>query len=60
MVAKNDITGDSIQSRTSSKQYTDNYDKIFRKSQQQIDDEKALDEAFDDIERLKNLRNEQK
>jgi hypothetical protein len=60
MVAKNDITGDSIQSRSSSKQYNDNYDKIFRKSQQQIDDEKALDEAFDDIERLKNLRNEQK
>lgn len=31
MVAKNDITGDSIQSRTSTKAYQDNYDLIFRK-----------------------------
>ncbi len=31
MVARNDITGDAIQSRTSSKAYSDNYDNIFRK-----------------------------
>ena len=31
MVAKNDITGDSISSRVNSKQYEDNFDRIFRK-----------------------------
>ena len=31
MATKNDVTGDSIRSRTSSKAYRDNYDKIFRK-----------------------------
>jgi hypothetical protein len=31
MVAKNDITGDKIQSKTPSKSYEDNYDNIFRK-----------------------------
>ena len=29
MVTKNDVTGDSIQSKVSSKQYLDNYDTIF-------------------------------
>jgi len=31
MVAKNDITGDAIQSRPTSKDYGDNFDRIFRK-----------------------------
>jgi hypothetical protein len=31
MVARNDITGDAIQSRVSSKAYSDNYENIFRK-----------------------------
>ena len=31
MVARNDITGDAIQSRASSKAFNDNYDLIFRK-----------------------------
>ena len=31
MTAKNDVTGDSIRSRTANKAYRDNYDKIFRK-----------------------------
>lgn len=30
MVAKNDITGDSIQTKTATQSYRDNYDKIFR------------------------------
>ena len=34
MVARNDITGDSIQSRTNSKAYQDNYDLIFRKKKE--------------------------
>lgn len=31
MVAKNDITGDAIQSKSNSKEYGDNFDRIFRK-----------------------------
>ena len=34
MVAKNDITGDSIKSRTNSKAYQDNYDLIFGKKKE--------------------------
>jgi hypothetical protein len=45
MVAKNDITGDSIQS-IPSKAYSDNYDAIFRKAEtNQADSLKATDEA---------------
>ena len=32
MVARNDITGDAIQTKTASKAYHDNYDLIFRKN----------------------------
>ena len=31
MVAKNDITGDLIQSKTNNKAFEDNFDRIFRK-----------------------------
>lgn len=34
MVAKNDITGDSIQTRATSDRYRDNYDLIFKKGQE--------------------------
>lgn len=30
--AKNDITGDSLRSKSSNQKYVDNYDAIFRKS----------------------------
>jgi hypothetical protein len=33
MVAKNDITGDSIQTKDSSEAYRNNYDLIFRKKE---------------------------
>lgn len=33
MTAKNDITGDSIQSRVASQKYIDNYDRIFRRNE---------------------------
>ena len=36
MVTKNDITGDNIRSRTSTKQYSDNYDSIFLKNKLEI------------------------
>lgn len=34
MVAKNDITGDAIKSRTNNQAYQDNYDLIFRKKKE--------------------------
>jgi len=47
MVAKNDITGDSIQSKVTSQKYRDNYDDIFRKV-----DHKEGDEV-DQLNRIK-------
>lgn len=32
MVARNDVTGDAIQTKTASQSYRDNYDLIFRKN----------------------------
>ena len=37
MAAKNDVTGDSIRSKASSKAYRDNYDKIFGKKKKKED-----------------------
>jgi len=34
MASKNDITGDTIQTKTISDAYRDNYDRIFRKDKQ--------------------------
>ncbi len=36
MVARNDITGDAIQTKSASKAYQDNYDLIFRKNTMQV------------------------
>jgi hypothetical protein len=36
MVARNDITGDVIQSKTATQSYRDNYDNIFRKNKMQV------------------------
>ena len=36
MATKNDITGDSIQTKGTSKDYRDNYDIIFRKKDEDI------------------------
>ena len=35
MVSKNDITGDSIQTKGTSENYRNNYDLIFRKNQKE-------------------------
>jgi hypothetical protein len=48
MAAKNDITGDSIASRVNSKQYEDNFDRIFRKK------DIASDKPEDGDQRLNN------
>lgn len=36
MVARNDITGDAIQTKGTSNSYRDNYDNIFRKNKVQV------------------------
>ena len=36
MATKNDVTGDTIQSRTNNKKYSDNWDKIFGKKDKEI------------------------
>jgi len=36
LVTKNEITGDSIQSKVTSKSYLDNYDAIFNKKDQKL------------------------
>lgn len=36
MVTKNDVTGDSIQTKVTSKKYLDNYDAIFGKKNQKV------------------------
>ena len=47
MAAKNDITGDSIQTRQSSKQYQENLDKIFGdKSEEKARKAKEKEEYF--------------
>ena len=33
MVSRNEITGDALRSKATSKQYADNYDRIFRKKE---------------------------
>jgi uncharacterized FlaG/YvyC family protein len=54
MVAKNDITGDSIQTRNTSKEYENNYDLIFgNKSPSVKIKEKSNEELKQIIEDLK-------
>lgn len=43
MVARNDITGDAIQTRGSSDAYRDNYDLIFGKKKNKVIDSEVLD-----------------
>ena len=45
MVARNDITGDAIQTKSASTAYRDNYDNIFRKDNMQV----RVKENSDDI-----------
>ena len=39
MTAKNDITGDLIKSRVNSKEFSDNFDRIFGVKQEKLNDE---------------------
>lgn len=49
MVAKNDITGDSIQTRSSSQAYLDNYDLIFKKNKKVEDNTGTSKDEFQDV-----------
>lgn len=47
MAAKNDITGDNIVTKPTTKQYEDNYDKIFRKESEASILERLLNDVDD-------------
>ena len=49
MAAKNDITGDSIQTRGVSNAYRDNYDMIFGKKKKAIDNTGTDKNEFQDV-----------
>lgn len=50
MTAKNDITGDAIQSRANTKAFEDNFDAIFRKDKPvKFNDLKQLAEKLDEF-----------
>ena len=42
MAARNDITGDSIKSKTSSQAYRDNWDAIFGKKKEEFNEELTM------------------
>lgn len=54
MAAKNDITGDSIASRVNSKQYEDNFDRIFRKNKIASDKPQNGDQRLNNLGKLES------
>lgn len=53
-MSKNDITGDEIKSKVNSKEFTNNWEKIFGKKNIAVGKEEALKNAKE----VKRLRNE--
>jgi len=47
MASKNDITGDSIQTKTSTKSYEDGWDRIFGKKEKELDVDQAMKNHVD-------------
>jgi len=47
MASKNDITGDSIQTKTSTKSYEDGWDRIFGKKEEEFDVDQAMKNHVD-------------
>jgi len=47
MASKNDITGDSIQTKTSTKSYEDGWDRIFGKKEEELDVDQAMKNHVD-------------
>jgi hypothetical protein len=53
MVARNDITGDSIQTKSTSSAYRDNYDNIWGKpNPREIEEAKLEEEEFERINKM--------
>jgi hypothetical protein len=56
MATTNDITGDSIQTGVVTDSYRNNYELIWgKKTPQEKDDAKAEDDAFEQLEKQKQL-----
>ena len=55
MTTRNDITGDKIQSKLNSDSFRDNFDRIFKTTAKQIEEQKQRDEA---AQKLKNKLND--
>jgi len=47
VASKNDITGDSIQTKTSTKSYEDGWDRIFGKKEEELDVDQAMKNHVD-------------
>lgn len=47
MASKNDITGDSIQTKTSTKAYEDGWDRIFGEKEEEFDVDQAMKNHVD-------------
>lgn len=62
MVAKNDITGDSIQSRKNNKAYEDNFDRIFSKKKEDDKNlaEYELNKSTGEVQRVDDEKKEVK
>ena len=60
MTARNDITGDSIQSKSNSKKYRDNYDAIFGKNKDYKQQQQDLTELNGDGNRERGRYGEDK
>ena len=62
MVARNDITGDAIQTKGTSQAFRDNYDNIFRKNKktdaEKFDNAIMKDEYYDLDERYNDKEND--
>ena len=50
MTSKNDITGDVLQSRMNSKEFEDNFDRIFRRKETFKELQKTADQYFAEYE----------
>lgn len=48
MTSTNDITGDSIRTKTTSEEYRNNWDLIFRKKQEDKEPEEKVDQSVVD------------
>ena len=44
--AKNDVTGDKIQSKTNSDSFRDNFDKIFKKTVENLEEQKQKESLW--------------